>query len=592
MSILLVSPDEDAARALSSALARAGEPTHWERSAVEVDALGADDVPLVLVADASDPGHAEVISNFRKTAPWVRVFVMTEAGTASLVNAPRVAKPFDATETAMLLARERELAELERRRQTIQGEADDLALLVEASFEAIVGLDHDGTIRTWNRGAREIYGYAPEEAIGKNIRFLEVSPDRQAPATTPSVVEAQRRRNDGAAISVLLSQSPISATGNERLAFAEVSLDITARKKLERELEHSERLAAVGRLVATMAHEINNPLAVIAASTSYIGELAERINDDDLADCVADMELAATRIADFVQHMCGFARRERPHLSETRPSETVRMALRLVQPRARDRKVDIEVRVKDDPPVPQDPPRLSQAVVNVLANAIDAAADGDRHVWVTIERQGAMLHIIVEDDGMGFDAETSDRLFDPFHTTKPHGGGTGLGLTIARQIMSDHRGQVWLQPREGGGARAALTLPLLDPARYRILVIEDDPAVRRALSGELRREGFEVDAAESYQDAVRQLESADYRVIVTDVRLPDLSGRELISALRQQAPRARCIAITGEPDVPRLREADIQLAKPWDRKDLLTAVRQLCVSVSELPVGPVTDFRG
>ncbi len=590
MSILLVSSDQDAAQALSSALARAGEATRWERSSDDARTLCKEEAPLVLVADATDPDHAEVVSDIRKSAPWLRVFVMAEAGTTSLVEAPRVAKPFDATETALLLARERELAELERRRQTIQAEADELALLVEASFEAIVGLAEDGTVETWNRGAREIYGYAPEEAIGRNIRFLEVSPARHAPATTRSVVEAQRKRKDGSAISVLLSQSPIAAAGDHRLAFAEVSLDITARKKLERELEHSERLAAVGRLVATMAHEINNPLAVIAASTSYIGELAERIRDDDLAECVADMDLAATRIADFVQHMCGFARRERPHLSETRPSETLRMALRLVQPRARERKVDIEVRVKDDPPVPQDPPRLSQAVVNVLANAIDAAAAGDRHVWVTIERQDAMLHIIVEDDGMGFDPETSDRLFDPFHTTKPHGQGTGLGLTIARQIMSDHRGQVWLQPRDGGGARAALTLPLLDPAQYRILVIEDDPAVRRALGGELRREGFEVDSAGSYAEAVRQLESADYRVLVTDVRLPDLSGRDLIRAVRERAPRARCIAITGEPDVPRLREADLQLAKPWDRRDLLTAVRQLCVSVSELPVRPETDF--
>lgn len=592
MTILLVSSDQDAAQALSSALARAGEVAQWERDAGKIRTHMNGGPPLVLVADANDPNHADVVSEYRKNAPWLRVFVMTEAGTTSLVNAPRVAKPFDATETALLLSRERELAELERRRQTIQAEADDLALLVEASFEAIVGLANDGTIQTWNRGAREIYGYSAEEAIGRNIRFLELSPERHEPATTRSVVEAQRKRKDGTAISVLLSQSPIAAAGNERLAFAEVSLDITARKKLERELEHSERLAAVGRLVATMAHEINNPLAVIAASTSYIGELAERIKDDDLAECVADMDLAATRITDFVQHMCGFARRERPHLSETRPSETLRVAMRLVQPRARERNVDIQVRVKDDTPVPQDPPRLSQAIVNVLANAIDAAADGDRHVWVTVQRQDAMLHIIIEDDGLGIDPSTSDRLFEPFHTTKPHGQGTGLGLTVTRQIMSDHRGQVWLQPREGGGARAALTLPVLDPAHYRILVIEDDPAVRRALGGELRREGFEVDAAESYTDARRYLESADYRVIVTDVRLPDLSGRELIRAVREQAPRARCIAITGEPEVQRLREADIQLAKPWDRKDLLAAVRQLCVSVSEIPVSLETDFRG
>lgn len=584
MSILVVSEDTQAACALVSALERAGADARWATPQTNEGELGPP--PLVLVADAGDPSHQAVVNTVRERAPWVQAYVMTDTDHDTDVDARRFPKPFDAAETAMMLVRARELAELERLRQTQQARADELAVLVEASFEAIVGLASDGTIRTWNRGAQKVYGYTADEAVGKNVGFLDLSSRPVCPSPTQAVVETERQHKNGEAICVLLSRSPVPAHGSERIAFAEVSLDITARKKLERELEHSERLAAVGRLVATMAHEINNPLAVISAAGSYIGELAERLKDRELAERVEDVSLATHRITDYVQQMCGFARRERPKLCETPVWETVRMALRLVKPRAHEKGVEVSVADVDDAPTPHDPPRLSQAIVNVLSNAIDAAAEGGHHVWLTVEREAFCLRIIVDDDGRGFEHRAADRLFEPFHTTKPHGEGTGLGLTITRQVMADHRGSAQLEARAGGGARAVLCLPLLDPSEHRVLVVEDDPAVRRALTGELRRAGFKVGSARSQKTALTELGKQAYQVLVTDLRLPDASGPALIRALREKAPAARCLAITGDPGPPPA-DVEVHLRKPWERSFLLSSVRMLCLS----SVNPGQDSR-
>ncbi len=583
MTILLVSPDDEARAALSSALTRAGESWRSEPSAVTGLEAAEHKLPLVLVTDAADGGHAALSLALRARAPWTRVFLMSDGGTAAAPGTRVVRKPFDATEAAALLSRERELASLERARLALEAEAHELARLVEASFEAIIGLAPDGTIRSWNRGAETIYGFSEAEVLGRSITMLGAG---AWPSPEGRVVEVTRRHREGREVLVLLSLSPLAARGDEPRGFAEVSLDITGRKKLERELEHAERLAAIGKLATTMAHEINNPLAVIRASAAFLAELTGRLGEREATEAVADIQAASARIADFVQHVCGFSRRGRPELSESRVGATLEMALQMIRPRAREAGVRIDLELTGDGAVPHDPPRLSQAIMNLVANAIDAASAGGRQVTLGLRRSAKELCILVEDDGPGFDGATADHLFEPFHTTKPPGQGTGLGLAIARRIVSDHGGRLTLEHRAPQGVRAVIALPLPDFSAHPILVVDDDAAVRRALAGELRRGGFSVLATASFAEAERCLGEHDVRVIVTDLGLRDLSGEPLVAAFRRLAPAARRLVVSGEPDLRPLRDVDRTLSKPWDSGQLLAAVRTLYIAASAPPSSP------
>jgi len=259
---------------------------------------------------------------------------------------------------------------------------------------------------------------------------------------------------------VLVSLSPVAK--GTTFAFAETSLDITVRRQLERELEHEKRLAAIGRIAASMAHEINNPLAVVRAANAYVAEVARATGDALLIETVEDVRLAVDRIGGFVNHVCGFARRDRPTLADTSVRETVRMALRLGKPRAADRRVEMTLEPGSDVRVPHDAARVSQAILNLVSNGIDAAADGGGRVCIRLVSDASCVRIQVDDDGPGLPPTIRDRAFEPFATTKPQGRGTGLGLAITRQIVDDHGGTVTLSDGPlGRGARAEIVLPLV-----------------------------------------------------------------------------------------------------------------------------------
>lgn len=587
MTVLVVSPDEDAARSLCSALGRSGQIAIWERATERALEVARDREPLVVVTDTCVGGYLEFLDEIRDSTPWTRIYLMADpSGALPQTTSPVVPKPFDAAQLAELLSREIELAALERGRRSLQAHAEELALLVEASFEAIIGLSDDGTILSWNRGAEAMYGFEAGEAVGRPISLLGDSQGLDAAALqrgSRQVRELTRRCKDGSEIIVLLSISPVARKTPSTLAFAEVSLDITARRKLERELEHAERLAAIGRLAASMAHEINNPLAVIRASTAYIAEVAERVRDEELADSAEDMNLAVERIGSFVQHVCGFARRERPQLEDASLSGTLDIALRMVRPRAVEKEVRIQLDRLGSERVPHDPPRLAQAIVNVVANAVDAAASGGGNVWLRTHSDERHVCVMVEDDGPGVAEEIRDQVFEPFTTTKPHGQGTGLGLAITHQILLDHGGSVVLEGRDGGGTRAELCLPFLDLSALRILVVEADPAVRRALAADLRRARFEVMSAGTLTEARSILKAHEIQVALTEVRLPDASGSELLAALRNARPEVRILDVSGEALLGEVDEADLALEKPWDRDGLVSAVRQLCIGTEGAP---------
>ncbi|MBI2897317.1 MAG: response regulator [Deltaproteobacteria bacterium] len=585
MTILVLSADEEAARSLCSALTRSGQQARWQARLDAARELARTDPPLVFVADTSVEGYDGFCAEVSRASPSVRVFLLSDRASApSASDAQILFKPFDAAEVAALLAGEHELAEVDRRRRGLEARTEELALLVEASFEAIVGLSADGTIQTWNPGAATIYGWSREEAIGRPVDILEVHEGAAAirlGSAENRALEVRRKRKDGSELLVLLSLArvPVDAGVPAEVAirFAEVSLDITERRKLERALEHGERLAAIGRIAASMAHEINNPLAVIRASASRVAQLAAEMGHTELAECAADTDFAAERIGSFVQHVCGFARRERPVLSDLPIRATVDMAMRLVRPRALERGVIVFFEQGPDPRVVHDPPRMGQALMNVLSNAIDAAAAGGKNVAIRIAPEPQEVRIEVDDDGAGIAPEIAGKLFEAFATTKPPGQGTGLGLSITRQILEDHGGSVSLATRAEGGTRAVLALPSQDLARFMIVVVEPDPAVRRALATDVGRGGFRVRAAGSLHQARQMLEGQEVHAVLTDVVLPDGSAIALLEELRATRPSVGRIVVTTTPTDTTASVAHARIEKPWNYERLIAAVRQVCL---------------
>jgi signal transduction histidine kinase len=489
VTVLLVTPDEDAGELLSSALQRANRPVMWVASTAEAAEECAKQTPAVLVVDTILGKSFELIQNIRVEAPWVRAYLIEDSRAPVFRSGlPVLPKPFDVAEVAQLIGREVEAADIDRRRHSLEARTGELV-----------------------------------------------------------------RQQQG----------------------------------LERELEHAERLAALGRIAASMAHEINNPLAVVQSSASYVRDVAERLGDSELSACASDIELAADRICTFVEHVCGYARREQVVLSDVALDNAIEIALRLVRPRAKSRSVTITVDPIDSSPVPHDPPRIAQGLLNLLSNAIDASSGHGGRVTLRQITQADHVLIQVDDTGPGVDPAIAERLFEPFATTKPPGEGTGLGLAITRRIMDDHGGYVRLMPGTNGGTRAELCLPLLNTHAIRVLVIDPDALVQRALTSALRSEGFTVTGAATFGEA-SNLTGPPPKIVITDARLPDAQGADLLRKIRNLYPQCRVLVIAeARSDIP--ADTDGSLRKPWTRGELVSEVRSLSLGARSLYPMAVPD---
>lgn len=249
----------------------------------------------------------------------------------------------------------------------------------------------------------------------------------------------------------------------------------------------------------------------------------------------------------------------------------------MARPRALDAGVTLDISIEEGASVPNDSPRLAQAILNVLSNAIDAAQAGGKHVWLSVVSEERQVKICVEDDGPGIANELLDRVFEPFATTKPYGQGTGLGLAITRQIMQDHRGSAHLSPRASGGARAELILPKLMTSAHSILVLDSDPAVRRAVAHDFKREGFKVVSADALESVLLDDTERLPSLVVSEVRLRDAEGIELVERIRGMFPRACLLILTGDPARNSLPGVTRVFGKPWNREQLMSTARRLCL---------------
>lgn len=341
-----------------------------------------------------------------------------------------------------------------RRLESALAASERLAAIVESSDDAIVSKDLNGIVTSWNSGAERIFGYTAEEMKGQSIRAIippELQDDENRILATIAKgeriehFETTRLAKSGQRIDVSLTISPVKDEAGRIVGAAKIARDITERKKTEQALRTTERLAAVGRLAATVAHEINNPLEALT-NVVYIAK--ERAVRDDIREFLGQAEEEIGRIAELTKQTLGFYR-------ETKTATAVKVGSLLTPligvfaTRARNKGVEICPEVVDDPEITAIPGEIRQVLANLLSNSIDAVTKGgsiririspgnSRHANRT-----SGVRITVADSGSGIPAAIREHIFEPFLTTKDV--GTGLGLWVCKNIADKHRGSIRLR---------------------------------------------------------------------------------------------------------------------------------------------------
>ena len=540
-------------------------------------------------------------------AVWVRVH-----GTALTV--PGRSAP-------VALEQVEDIGDRKRAEQELRESRELLQRIIDAAPATIFVKDLEGRYLMVNRVLAAAQGFEPSHMVGRRDRDL----------FPPSTVERWRRWEREA----LESDEPVAA--EERIpledgdhlflthlfamrdehgrpyAVVGTGTDITdrlraeeERRKLEASLQQSQRLETVGRLAGGVAHDFNNLLSVILNYTSLAAD-ALPPESDSAAD-LGQVARAAERAAELTHDLVVFSRQELVAPRVLDPNDVVRGAERILR---RTIGEDVELRLELDertPPVEMDPGQLERVLMNLVVNARAAMPEGGVLTIATglaevrdeaAEGPARCARLRVLDTGAGMTREVASRAFEPFFTTKARGEGTGLGLATLHGIVAQAGGRVSLDSAPDAGTEVVIDLPATDrtpepdapPLRIddgrgagrRILVVEDEDAVRRLVARILDEAGYKVVEAEDPEQALAELErsSTAFDLVLTDVVTPRMSGVELRDRLRESHPGLRVLfmsgyteEIVGSHGLEDEEEAPL-LPKPFTRDSLLAAVAEV-----------------
>ncbi len=473
---------------------------------------------------------------------------------------------------------------------------------VENSPYAVVSLDQNLRITLWNRRAEALFGYQPTEAFGRTLelifgekayRKLERQIETEGAIRHAEVAGAAR---DGRRLDINLSWTGQSAGSKGAREWFVVLQDETEKKRLQSQLIQSEKMTAVGSLIAGIAHELNNPLAAVTGFAELLRDLPAKPEEkEDLRL----MHQSALRCRDIVQGLLLFARkgksaRQRLSLNSVVQSTLALFEYRLIKTEG------IQLEVDLDPAAPRiagEFQKIQQVLVNLLGNACDALRGrmSPRIIRVRTRALAGGAAVEVEDNGPGITAEMREQVFEPFFTTKPAGQGTGLGLSISRQIVSEFGGELHYEKAASGGAHftarfpecpadlpepdTAMQLPPAVPGR-RVLVVDDEPELAQLMLRLLAEDGLVVEAAMDPTAALKRIKKAGFDLIIADVDLGPLKGTGLLEAARLLPDPPAFIFVTGDilnqALAHELGELGVPvLPKPFLRTDFLRLVRRV-----------------
>jgi PAS domain S-box-containing protein len=384
--------------------------------------------------------------------------------------------------------------------------------------------------------------------------------------------------------------------------------DITSRVELEEQFRHAQKMEAVGRLAGGVAHDFNNVLTVIQG---YGGALLDDIlSPDEVRDSATQICLAADRAAALTRQLLAFSRKQTLVTQLVDVAQLVKGVERLLH-RLIGEDVTLTTTVTPDTPrVKGDPGHLEQVLINLAVNARDAMPEGGSLTLVTSRAEvapapgrpgGTVARIVVSDTGRGMTPEVRARVFEPFFTTKEAGRGTGLGLSIVFGVVHQMGGTIDLWSEPGHGARFTIDLPvagddltLAGGAETRVpdavgtetvLVVEDEEPVRHIARVALEARGYHVVAASTGAEGLALADDTEVDLLLTDVVMPGMSGREVATALLAKYPSVKVLYMSGYFDDAHVRAqlAEAQasvLQKPFTPRALAAKVRQVLDGVA------------
>ncbi len=507
------------------------------------------------------------------------------------------------------------IADIGRRKQAEDASRAALMerrLIVEASPLAVVHVDSEATVLSWNPAAERFFGWKEEEVVGRRIPII---PDEEYEELIEAVrnrrvppgAERKRMRKNGSLIEVAMWMAYVDQPDGTPSGVIVEYADLTERKRLEEHIRQTQKMQALGKLAGGVAHDFNNLLTTIVGYASLMVNSRE-VGDRQRAQLRLVLD-AGERATALARQLLTFGRRTQFQLTTSDLNETVGGALGML---SRFIGEDIEVSFEPQeglPPIRVDREQVSHTIMNLAINAREAMPDGGKLVlktWLDEPdaaraerlgvRPGKYAVLTVSDDGVGIPEELQDRIFEPFFTTKRGGEGSGLGLSTAYSIVQQLGGAISVESYPGQGSSFSVHLPAWEETvegssdisepmaaiqAKRVVVVEDDPGVRSYVRELLESQGYAVVAFSNPTEAL-ELPPDSYDLLVTDVVMQGMNGVEMLERLRMQRPELKVIFMSGYPD--RLQQlsqripAGSLIAKPFAPGVLLAAVQRTLAS--------------
>lgn len=557
-----------------------------------------DDLPRVREAERRVAEGIATVDEFRILTPtgqprWMRIYAIPvrDDATGEVVSVHGAAQ--DVTDQKQA---EEALAESEAQ----------LRQIVSESPSAIVSATTEGVVIEWNPAAEEIFGWTRDEVMGQAIPTVPEGDfeavrdhfsDRLRSGESVRNATARAKRKDGTVIDIEFSMAPLTGPDGELGAVIAVVEDVSERLRLEEDLRQAQKMNAIGRLAGGVAHDFNNVLTAILGHVEFL--LEDPADVGEVRDGAVAIRDAADRAASLTEQLLMFSRHRSPAPEVFDLNEVVAsmhsMLERLIGEHI-EFTVDSGVRPA---PVSGSRSQLEQVILNLVVNAGEAMKDGGSLSVETFASTIGDDHAIglrVSDTGRGIPADVRERIFEPFFSTSE--SGVGLGLSVVYGIVDNAGGEIAVDSTPGRGTTFEIRLPRAtglvavasegDSApravgAARILLVEDEPEVRRVARTALARVGYDVEEAADALEALTRFEDdADFDLLVADLVMPGMSGDELAGRLRERLPALRVLFVSGYSEADGDADADQFpfLQKPFKPQELVAAVRRVLTEVS------------
>jgi two-component system, cell cycle sensor histidine kinase and response regulator CckA len=633
LRVLVVEDNDADAELVVHQLERAGFDLSWTRVERESDFVAALGTPFdVILSDYNLPSFSaprvlEILQAHNVHVPVIVVsgsvgeetaVQLLRAGAADYLLKDRLARLGQAVQR--VLAEQRLAAEKHRVEDALQAAEQRTRFALGAARVGVWEAKLPGGIEQWSQTLEALHGLAPGSFGGTKEAFLACVHADDLADVTRAIDEATRLHTDSTI--VYRTRWPdgtihwISRTGrtffdesDTPVRAAGIGLDVTERQLWEEQFRQAQKVESVGQLAGGIAHDFNNLLTAIQGYSELLNETLDA--ESPHREYVAEIGRASERAASLTRQLLAFSRRQilDPRVIDLRESLH---AMRSMLKRLIGENVNVVFRTTEQlTRVKADPGQIEQVILNLALNARDAMPDGGtlllevttvdldeayarRHVSV---KPGPYVMLSVSDTGTGMDLTTQERIFEPFFTTKPRGRGTGLGLSTVYGIIKQSGGNIWVYSELGRGTTFKIYLPRVEEAvdqqatqtpppvlagSETILVVEDEPSVRNLVQKVLERYGYRVLTARAPHEAMALAEAHgdSIQLVISDVVLPEMSGRALVSQLTADRPGLRVMFMSGytdnaivnhgvlDPDTPFLQ-------KPFTPAALARKVREL-----------------